>query len=136
MTVDNSVPRLAISWPFQSEVLEGLITVEVHATDGAGLARVSVLVDGSERPCDSDGAEWLCSIDTSGLEDGEHVIGALARDIAGRTATAEVTVRVDNGPPVLTVSFPRLNDYPCGTVSVEASAQDAFLQRFQSGIAT
>ncbi|MEM2870398.1 MAG: Ig-like domain-containing protein [Thermoplasmata archaeon] len=134
VTVDNSVPIVTVARPRALETVEGEILIEAVASDGAGIARVEVLFNGSEHSCVLEGARWRCPIYTTELPDGEHVIEVRARDLAGRSALVVFTVRVDNRPPTLALASPRINDYLCGTVVVEASAADAFLQKVEYSV--
>jgi hypothetical protein len=78
----------------------GSISVTATASDDIGVVGVQFTLDGAPLGAEDTSAPYEAAWDTSSVADGAHVIAAVARDAAGRTATAAaVPVIVVNIPP-------------------------------------
>jgi hypothetical protein len=97
VAVDTLAPVLSVSIPAPDGANGWYVTpVEVYATASdvlSGVQEKEVSLD--------DGASWQV---TATLLDGVHTVLARATDVAGNTAAASATVRVDTQPPVVTLS--------------------------------
>ncbi len=86
---------VAIVTPAEGATVQGLVTIEATATDDKGVAAIDVYVDdvllGSAAS-----APWRVSWDTTTVPNGAHAVRAEARDTAGATASASITVVVAN----------------------------------------
>src|SRR6185503_7015094 len=85
--------------------LSGPISVTATATDAGGIAGVQFKLDGNNLGAEDTTAPYSFNWNTTGYADGAHTLSAVARDVAGNTATASsVSVTVNNSaPPNLTV---------------------------------
>jgi hypothetical protein len=87
----------------------------------SGLLGVEISFDGGEswEPLELRGLDWSASWDTTGLANGRYPVLARARDIAGHLeSTAQITLLVDNLPPIVDIpdSWPVLE---AGELTVE-----------------
>lgn len=136
---DTTAPQLALSGPLAS--LAGAWTKDassdltVAATDaGSGVVAVELRKGsttlGSETQTCSGGACSLSktfTVDLAALGEGVHTLTAVGIDAAGNARTQDLTVRVDRGPPTLTLTGTLVDQQttPAGSgsraVHVEAS---------------
>jgi hypothetical protein len=98
---DSEDPQVAIVTPLSAAVVDGMIAIEATATDNTRVQSLTVAVGGTAGPADTDPADgrYLAMLDTTALQDGALVIEATATDSVGRTATAMVSVQVNNQGP-------------------------------------
>ena len=132
--VDNTVPTIVPINP--GTWVSGVITLGGTASDGAGSGVTSIVLEGREI-----GGAWVTlatgtnsvsiTYDTAGLADGDYEVRLIATDAAGFSSTSLVSpINVDNtAPNTATVTDPGAN--LGGTVTVNATAADAF-----SGVAS
>ncbi len=94
----DSAPAVSISSPPADSTVSGTeVTVAATATDDNGVAQVEFLLDGSRLGLDSDGTDgWAITWDSTTTNDGAHTLVAVATDTAGQTASATISVTVDN----------------------------------------
>lgn len=90
---DTSPPVLGISNPKNGSVVSGTLSVQVSATDDSGSAGISqtLLIDGV-KVASASGGSLSYSWNTRKLTAGAHTIQAIARDAAGNSATATISV--------------------------------------------
>ncbi|HEX6659085.1 MAG TPA: Ig-like domain-containing protein, partial [Ilumatobacter sp.] len=107
VTVDNTVPTVAVTAPTPGSTVEGTVVIQANASDNGSVSSVQFLVDGSPIGTDTNGSDgWSASWDTGGATDGNHYVAARAVDAAGNSATsAPVTVTVDH-PDVAVLNIP------------------------------
>jgi RHS repeat-associated protein len=95
LTVDNAVPDVDITLPAEGVTVSGSLQVQASASDNTGLENVELLVNGSSQGVIQNAPfEW--TIDTAALADGVTSLSVIATDTAGNSATAEITVQIDN----------------------------------------
>lgn len=100
---DTTAPSVSITSPAAGAVVRGSVTVSAQATDDVGVSSVELLVDGAVIATDTT-APHQATWDSTSVADGDHVITAVARDLAGNTATsAPVTVTVANAATTTTM---------------------------------
>lgn len=123
--VDNLPPIVALTAPAAGSVV-GVTNVQLTATatDSVGVAGVQFLSDGQPVGPEDTTAPYTITWDASALDDGPHVLTAVARDLTGRTSAAQVTVTVDNTPPTVAITAPAAGSTLEGTVTVSAEAND------------
>jgi hypothetical protein len=98
---DRSDPVVALVSPQKSNLVDGLASVEVGATDNVGVTRVDLHVDGYLYATTNVGP-YLFAWDTAGLNPGVHSLRAYAYDGAGNSArTGVVKVYVTPGEGLL-----------------------------------
>ena len=129
--VDNNNPSVALTVP--SGALRGTVSISATANDGNGIA--SVLFEyrpagGAWTTCTTDNsAPYECTVNTTGLANGNHEFRATATDNANRTASSSVTRMVDNLAPTTSLSVPA--GPLSNSVTLTATTADA-----HSGVAT
>lgn len=99
ITLDREPLTVAVAAPAGGTVLAGAVTVtaEVYGADNAA---VGFYLDDT-RVGSAASRPYSVTFDTAAHADGSHRLRAVATDGAGRTATSEVAVAVDNRPPVV-----------------------------------
>ena len=115
----------SVSWvnPSDGETVSGTVTVQLDATDGEDSddsLDVSYTIGGSGRSTtyNADSGYYEDSLDTTAFADGDVTLDATATDSAGNTASAAITVTVDN-----TEAAPSVDSL--SVVEVETSDGDA-----------
>jgi len=102
---DDIAPRVAMLVPPPGAVVRGQVALRAHGADeGSGVATVSFTIDGRVVGTVAGGDQpqsvtATVVLDTSGLSDGIHALGALAADRAGNSAAVSQALVVDNNPP-------------------------------------
>lgn len=126
---DTTAPTLAFANPSSGAIVQGLTTIAVDAGDDVALAEVELFADMQpvgkllQAPFDF---HW----DTTRVANGERVLTAVAKDVAGHSVTRQMTVRVQNQPvddvaPTIEVLSPRPNQrLPQRTLSIYSRARD------------
>ncbi len=96
---DNQAPLVNIETPSSGATVNGIVEVDVAATDNVGLAGTELLVD--DVVAGTDGEEpFQFFLDTRLLSNGTHVLKARAYDAAGNAGTSgSVSVTVANAAP-------------------------------------
>ncbi len=120
---DQVPPFIRWSLPADGATLKGAVTLTVIARDTQGLARVEFRDDGVLFHTD-DVTPYTFSWDTTTAADGARLLTAEAFDINGNSAAAEITVTVDNNPPIAAIIAPHDGDLVSGQVSIEVEAED------------
>src|SRR5207247_4144967 len=91
---DTTPPTVSITAPTAGTALAGTVTVAAGATDDVGVVGVQFKLDGASLGPEDTVAPYSLSWNTATVENGSHTITAVARDAAGNTASAAVTVTV------------------------------------------
>ena len=97
--VDTTPPTVVIMNPASGVFVSSTVTVSANAADNVGVAAVQFMLDGVELNAALTAAPFVFAWNTTLVADGAHVLGAIARDAAGNTATSVVSVTVLNTPP-------------------------------------
>jgi hypothetical protein len=131
--VDNTAPNVAIPAPAQGAVVAGNVTFVADAWDaGSGVASVVMLgngdpptIDGSSTHAPAVAAVTDTStVATALLPDGTLLLTATVQDAAGNSASASVTVVVDNSAPEKALITPADGAVVSGLLTIEAAASD------------
>jgi hypothetical protein len=128
---DITPPTVAITSPMSGDTVTQPVTVRADASDDVGVAGVRFFVDDAEIGTEDTAPPYETSLWDAGFTDGSsHTLTAVARDVAGNTATsAGVTVtiadaRTDITPPTAVITSPESGDTVTGSVTVRAEASD------------
>jgi hypothetical protein len=127
---DTTAPTVSITDPTTGEMINGVTSVMVSASDTVGLSYVELYVDGSYVGTDSV-SPFSFSIDTNTLPDGEHQFQAKAMDKHNNAGNSQVVKPIventptTNSPPSVTITSPASGSTVRGTVSVTATATDS-----------
>lgn len=128
-TPDITPPNVTITSPAHGAALTGVVAVAATASDNIGVAGVQFKVDGANIGAEVKAAPYTVSLNAATLSAGTHTISAVARDAAGNTKTASVTVNVvlsvpDVTAPTVSITSPANGSTVSGTVTVGAQASD------------
>jgi len=135
ITVDNTPPVIELL--SKGGYVSGMYTVVARVSDAhLDNGTVDLSVGTQLIPMeDRSGGIFRCSLDTTALPDGSHVIRVLAEDLANRAypgtepnsnSSPAVDLLVDNTPPVVHVMFD-VPAYVMGTYTVNATVTDLFI---------
>jgi len=141
LTVDNAgtpglgePPRVEIQSPADAATVDETVAVSISASDDDALSALVLKVDGSQvaswSPTGQNGAATP-SLDTTTLDDGQHVLTAIATDEDGLTDQDTIVVTVDNGvsgddvtPPMVSITAPADGATVSGSMQVLATITD------------
>ena len=98
---DTTPPTVSITQPAQGSTVIGSITISATASDDVAVAGVQFQVDGVNLGAEVTSAPYSVVWNSTAVSNGNHGLTAIARDAAGHTTPASVTVTVNNGatPP-------------------------------------
>jgi hypothetical protein len=99
---DTTPPAVSISAPSAGSTVSGPVTITATATDNESVAGVQFQIDGGNLGNEVV-APYSVMWDSNGVTNGPHTIRAIARDAAGNTTPASVTVTVANSAPPQTL---------------------------------
>ena len=91
---DAIPPTVAITSPADGAVLTRAFALSANATDNVVVVGVQFFIDGAPFGTEDKAAPYTRSVPRGTLAAGTHTLSAVARDNAGNTATAAVTVTV------------------------------------------
>jgi len=97
----NAPPTISFLSPLTGQTVSGTVSYSATATDDVGVARVTFSLDGVALVSETS-APYGGSLDTTGLANGNHTLGAIAYDTQGLSATSQVSVNVQNGTTTAT----------------------------------
>jgi hypothetical protein len=102
ITVNNDVtsPVINITSPAAGNV-SGTINVDASASDNVGVVGVQFLLDGNNLGAEDLSAPYSVSWNTAAVNNGPHVLTAVARDSSGNSSTTSTNVTVANTAPVI-----------------------------------
>src|SRR5439155_1354022 len=104
---DAVAPTVTMTAPGGGATVAGTaITVSATATDNDSVAGVQFMLDGAPLGAEVTTSPYSVVWNTTMVGAGSHTLTAVARDAAGNTTTAGVTVTVDNSAPTLTGTTP------------------------------
>jgi arylsulfatase A-like enzyme len=124
---DTVPPMVTLTKPLDGETLSGTVQLEATASDNIAVAGVQFEVDGVSVGAEDTSAPYQLLYDLSGLPNGPHTVGAIARDAAGNTGAAtpvSITVAADTLPPTVTLTKPVDGEIVSSTALLEATASD------------
>jgi thermitase len=128
---DTIAPTVSFAAPANGSTVSGLVSVQTSATDNSGVASVSLYVDGGLFATAS-ASPYSFSWNTTTSSNGSHALMAKATDLAGNSATSQISTSVSNTAvditaPVVAITFPQ-NGWTVWrtmpTVSVQVNATD------------
>lgn len=94
---DTTPPTISITTPASGATVSGTaITISANASDNVGVVGVQFQVKGSNVGTEDTVAPYSTSWSLAGLANGSYVVTAIARDAAGNTQTATITVTLSN----------------------------------------
>ncbi|WP_249937193.1 S8 family serine peptidase [Roseateles sp. DAIF2] len=127
---DTQAPSVGIAAPLGLSNVNGLVAVDVTASDNVGVSRVELRANGQLVATDTT-APYAFSWDSSKVANGNANLVAYAYDAAGNAgSSAAVTVNVanivvaDTTAPVVSILNPVNGSTVSGTLSISVSASD------------
>jgi len=120
---------VSITSPGNGQTVSGTINVTASASDNVGVAGVQFTLDGSPLGGQVTSSPYTRSWNTVGASAGSHTLTATARDAAGNTRTASISVNIagtasDTTLPTVSITSPTSGQTITGTVNLTASASD------------
>ena len=100
VTVNNAdtvAPTISFTSPASGATVSGTVNVAANASDNVGVVGVQFRLDGNTLGAEDLSAPYAVSWSSTGASNGTHQLSAIARDAAGRTGTATLSVTVSNG---------------------------------------
>lgn len=128
-SLDTTPPTISMTAPSNGATLSGTITVSANAGDNVGVTGVQFKINGNNIGTEDVSAPFSVSLNTLTLLNGSFTISAMARDAAGNSSNASVSVNIlnvtlDTTPPTISLTAPSSGATVSGTVSVLANASD------------
>lgn len=126
-TTDTTPPTVAMSAPANAASVSGTVSVSATASDNVGVVGVQFLLDGANLGAEDTTSPYNVSWNSTTVSNGSHTLSARARDAAGNTSIASVTVTVANAdatPPTVSISAPANAATVSGSITVSANASD------------
>lgn len=127
----DAAPTVSIASPLTGATITGDTTVTVEAADDLAVVSVALYVDGvllGSLTAPNAGADYAFTWQVAGYGVGTHSISAVARDTAGQTATATISVTLDTAgdttAPVVSITAPGSGATVGSSVPVTATATD------------
>jgi hypothetical protein len=124
-TPDTTPPTVSISSPTSGATVSGTITVSASASDNVGVAKVEFYLDGVLKQTDTS-SPYTFSWDTTTATNASHTLTAKAYDAAGNTASASVTVAVNNATQTSTSTILFQSDFESGCTASSCTGASAF----------
>lgn len=118
--VDKTAPNITITSPASGATLNGVLNVNMTATDAQGISACYIEVDGVLKGTEDTTAPYSISLDTNSLTNANHTIKAYARDLAGNINSVSIPVTVVNSNPYTTPEAELAADYPVNTANLLA----------------
>jgi len=93
---DTVAPTVSMTGPADQAQVSGVVTVSASATDNVGVVGVKFTVDGNPIGAEVTVAPYRVSWATTSVSNDWHTLSAIARDAAGNTSHATISVLVSN----------------------------------------
>jgi hypothetical protein len=140
--VDNnaiSPTTCIIVSPSSGEYVEGIYTFKAAAMDGTGLSAVEIDIASlgwMPMVFSSTSGFYEYVYDTTLLADGATTVSTQAFDIAGNLPASDgpVSFNVDNNAPVLSINSPNDGDMVNGSVTIDLTADEIFLDSIEYNV--
>ena len=126
--VDATPPTVSMTAPANGATVSGAsVTLSATASDNVAVIGVQFTLDGVNVGAEDTASPYSINWSSIGTSNGPHTLAAIARDGAGNTATAAVSVTVSNDvtPPTVSMTAPVDGATVSGmAVVVSANASD------------
>jgi hypothetical protein len=93
---DTTPPTITLTGPASGATVSGTVTVSATASDNVGVTGVLFKVGSTTIGAEDGSAPYAVAWNTTTLPNGVHTLTALAKDAAGNTKTAQISVTVSN----------------------------------------
>ncbi|MBM3246869.1 MAG: hypothetical protein FJZ13_06075, partial [Candidatus Omnitrophica bacterium] len=95
---DTTPPVVSITSPLNNASLQGIVNIEVKATDNKAVNKVEFYIDGSLKSYDNS-LPYSYSWDASFASSGKHTLKVIAYDNIGNSASKQIEVNIINISP-------------------------------------
>ncbi len=132
--VDNEGPSAEIASPVEDQFVQGWFSFRIAGNDEVGVKGVSIDVFNQTRKVsyDSESGYYVYEVDTRSVPDGNYSVSAVVEDYIGNVNTTdEIAFQVDNNAPTVEINRPINGEYLNGTIDMNVSVHDRFLQDVQ-----
>jgi len=117
---DTTPPTVSITQPAPTDTVSGTAPVSADASDNSTVVGVQFQLDGNNLGAEDLTPPYSISWDTTTVANGGHTLSAVARDVAGNTASNSIPVVVNNAPTqTTTVTFA-----PTADANIKADTPD------------
>ncbi len=94
---DSVLPVVSITYPTENQIVSGTISVTANASDNTGITGVQFKLNNTNLGSEYVASPYSYSWNTTQLSDGNYVLTAVARDLAGNSAVSQtVNVVISN----------------------------------------
>jgi hypothetical protein len=126
---DIEPPEVIISYPLDLEYTDGLVTIQITASDNSALEYVNITLDGVTSPCtyNPQSGYYEYQTDTTLFTDGLHTLSAEATDYAQNSESDSLATGFysDNNAPSLVIYSPLNNELVSGSnVFLDVDSED------------
>ncbi len=122
LTIDNTPPTAHITSPANNAFLKGRVWINVTFSD-TNLDKATLSLGKQVIDLTNSSILW----NTTAASDGKYLLTLTVSDKAGNTQTDEITVTVDNTPPIGEILSPSNSTYHMGSVDITFYGYDANL---------
>jgi subtilisin family serine protease len=133
VTIDNTGPLVSIDAPANNSYLHGITKINITGED-ANFKRAELYIDGrlvaTWTVSGANSYQW----NTTAFTDGVYIIALKVYDYANNFAADEISVTVDNTPPIAEIRTPTVLDYVKDDCNITIFAYDANLKLIQLSI--
>jgi hypothetical protein len=133
VTIDNTGPLANIDAPANNSYLQGATKINVTGQD-TNFNRTELYINGRLVATWNLNGTVSYQWDTAALADGACIITLKVYDNTNNFAADEISVTVDNTPPIAEVRTPATLDYVKGDYNITIFAYDANLQLIQLSV--
>lgn len=127
ISTTSAPPTVSFVTPANGSTVAGSVTVQVSATDSNPISSVTVYLDNAV-VATSTAAPYTFSWNSATASNGNHTMSATAKDAAGNSATASISIGVNNivdlTPPTAAITSPASGSIISNSIVVQVSAQD------------
>jgi len=103
---DTIAPEVAIVQPGSGTAISAPVEVIANASDNQGVAEVLLHLDDQPIECPRwKDVNWHFLVDFEPYPEGEHRLRAIGRDLAGNAGVGEITININQGTPLPTLTF-------------------------------
>jgi hypothetical protein len=128
---DTTPPTVAVTAPANGAAISGNVTISAAASDNVAVAGVQFRLDGLNLGPEILAAPYSMVWNSAGATAGSHTLAAVARDAAGNSRVATITVTVlnvdgstDTTAPNVTMTAPANGATVSGSTVLSANATD------------
>ena len=120
-TPDTTPPSVSVTSPLNGSTINGVVTLAAAAADDKAVVGVQFAVDGVNIGAEVAAAPYSLTWDSATASNGTHTLRATARDAAGNSSIATVSVTVSNAAPAFAIDSTASGDSSSAVSSISAT---------------